>query len=232
MKGAFGGQLAASAPPRGGHAGPPGSLGEAVPEPRCTRAPGQRPGVWCRWSRPHCGCGAGTRACAWPGAAPARRAPQPGGPTDFPSWWETRPRGRRWRPEHREPNARQHNAKQTGPRGPRRPQPRPFQRLLQGDLGVTGSMGRRARVGNHSRWRPDPHACTARGPAPSPRPARGTGSCPDSQLRDGGVPRWRLRAEGVLGCVCVQLRAPSLSDPAAVSVRRERNPRRFLHGAK
>lgn len=235
MKGAFGGQLAASAPPRGGHAGPPGSLGEAVPEPRCTRAPGQRP---------VCGvAGPGPTVDAGPALepVPGPERPPPAGPRSREAPRISRPGGRpapeaagggRSTGSLMRPSARQHNAKQTGPRGPRRPQPRPFQRLLQGDLGVTGSMGRRARVGNHSRWRPDPHACTARGPAPSPRPARGTGSCPDSQLRAGGVPRWRLRAEGALGCVCVQLRAPSLSDPAAVSVRRARNPRRFLHGAK
>lgn len=88
MKGAFGGQLAASAPPRGGHAGPPGSLGEAVPEPRCTRAPGQRP---------VCGvAGPGPTVDAGPALepVPGPERPPPAGPRSREAPRISRPGGR------------------------------------------------------------------------------------------------------------------------------------------
>lgn len=88
MKGAFGGQLAASAPPRGGHAGPPGSLGEAVPEPRCTRAPGQRP--VCGVAGPGSTVGAGPALEPVPG--PER--PPPAGPRSREAPRISRPGGR------------------------------------------------------------------------------------------------------------------------------------------
>lgn len=167
MKGAFGGQLAASAPLRGGHAGPPGSLGEAVPEPRCTRAPGQRP---------VCGvAGPGPTVDAGPALepVPGPERPPPAGPRSWEAPRISRPRGR---PAPEAAGGGRSTGSLTRPSAqceadrPARPAPAsapPLPEASAGGLGGHGQHGAACPC-----WKPLAMAPQTRTPAPRGAPPR------------------------------------------------------------